>query len=199
MSVVLDLDVRVFLLYVVDKPAEGRRPADAGHVLEAYLICSIGDYLVDDVHIVLDGVDRRVCDGEGDLGNHPAFLRELYRTPEVAVVVETAEGPRDVGALLFLDLEHEFPDIGRDRVHSEGIEASLKHVGLDACLMERGCPSADSRVRVFSEEEVDLLEGSSIGLDPVETAHVDDCRGDFFQLVDTWDVLAGRLPHVAVN
>ena len=199
MSVVLDLDVRVFLLYVVDKPAEGRRPADAGHVLEAYLICSIGDYLVDDVHIVLDGVDRRVCDGEGDLGNHTAFLRELYRTSEVAVVVETAEGPRDVGALLFLDLEHEFPDIGRDRVHPEGIETSLKHVGLDACLMERSCPSADGRVRVFSEEEVDLLEGSSIGLDPVETAHVDDCRGDFFQLVDTWDVLAGRLPHVAVN
>ena len=106
------------------------------------------------------------------------------------MVVQAAEGAGDVGALLFLDFEHQFPDIGRNRVHSEGVEASFQHVCLDAGLVERGGPAADGHVRVFAEKEVHLLERAAVGLDAVEAAHINDGRGDLHELVDAGHVLA---------
>ena len=106
------------------------------------------------------------------------------------MVVEAAERAGDVGALLFLDFEHQFPDIGRNRVHSEGVEASFKHMRLDAGLVERGGPAADGHVRVFAEKEVHLLERAAVGLDAVEAAHINDGRCHLDKLVHAGNVLA---------
>ena len=198
-SMVLDLDVRIFLLDVVHELAEDVRTADAGHVLEADLIGPVAHDLVHDVHVVGDGMDGGVGDGEGDLGDHPAFLGAQDGTLEVAVVVEAAEGTGDVGALDLLDLEHELADVVRDGVHAQGVEAALEHVRLDAGLVEGGRPGPDRLVRVLAEQEVHLLEGAAVGLHAVEAAHVDDGRGHFHELVHPGNILAGTLPHIPVH
>ena len=151
-AVVLDKNMRVFLLDVACELAEEGRTADSRHILEADLVGSIFNDLVDDAHVIFNSVDRGVGDGEGNLRDHSAFLGELDGAAQVSVVVQAAEGAGDVGALLFLDLEHQFPDIRRYRVHSESVEASFKHMRLDAGLVERGCPAADGHVGVLAEK-----------------------------------------------
>ena len=138
-------------------------------------------------------------DGQGGLGDHAAFLGIFDGKLEVAVVVEAAEGTGDVGALLLLDLEHQFAHVRGDRIHPEGVEAALQHVGLDACLVERGRPLADGDVGVLAVEEVHLLEGAAVGLHAVEASHIDDGRCDPDQLVHARLVFAGGLPHIPVN
>ena len=118
---------------------------------------------------------------------------------EVAVVVQAAERSGDVGALCLLDLEHQFADVEGNRVHPEGVQAALQHMGLDTGLMEGSGPGADGFVRVLAEEKVHLFEGSAVRLDPVEAAHVDDRRGDFDELVHPRDILSRALPHIPVH
>ncbi len=114
------------------------------------------------------------------------------------MVVQTAERAGDVSTLSLLDLEHEFADIGRYRIHPQGVEATLKHVGLDAGLVERGRPLADRNIRVLPVEEVHLLESSAVGLHTVEASHIDDGRSHPDKLVHTGLVFARGLPHVPI-
>ena len=76
-AVVLDKNMRVFLLDVACELAEEGRAADSRHVLEADLVGAIFNNLVHDAHVVLDRVDRGVGDGEGNLRDHSAFLGEF--------------------------------------------------------------------------------------------------------------------------
>ena len=115
------------------------------------------------------------------------------------MVVEAAERAGDIGALFCLYLIHEAPDIPRNGIHTEGVETSFEHVCLYADFVERCGPGSYGLVGVLSEEEVHLLERSSVGLDPVETAHVDDDGSDLNKLVNPRDVFARRLPHIPVN
>ena len=144
-------------------------------------------------------MDRGVGDRKSHLGNHTALLRALNRAAEVTVVIKTAERTGDVGALLFLDLEHQIPDISRDRIHPKGVQSPLKHVGLDPGFMERRRPLTDSHIGILSEKEIDLLKSASVGLNPVEATHIHDSRGYLTKLVDPGDVLARALPHVPVH
>jgi len=77
----------------------------------------------------------------------------------------------------------QFANIIRNGIHAECVQASVEHVGLDANLIKRFAESAHSSIRVFSGKKVYLLEGSSVGLNAVENAHVDDCWSNAFQLV----------------
>ena len=115
------------------------------------------------------------------------------------MVVQSAERAGDVSALLFLDFEHQVADIPWHRVHPESVKASLQHVGLNPGLMEWCCPLADGDIRVLPEEEVYLLEGATVCLDPVEAAHVDDRRTHLAKLVNPGDIFARALPHIPVN
>ena len=63
-------------------------------------------------------------------------------------------------------------------------------MSLDAYLIEGLAECADSLVGIVASHEVDLLEGSAIGLYTREAAHIDDDRGYLFQLVFTWLILA---------
>ena len=144
-------------------------------------------------------MDRGMGYGQCHLRNHAGFLGVFHRKLQIPVVVKSAERTGDVSALGFLDLEHEFPHICGNRIHPECVKSSFKHVCLDAGLVERSRPPAHGHIRILSEQEVHLLEGTSIGLDTVETSHVDNGRSHFFQLVNPRDIFARRLPHIPVN
>ena len=190
-AVVLDLDVGVFVLDALDQTAQGGGTAYAGHVLEADLVAAVFHQVVYDIHIVLDRVDGGVGDAQRSLGDHSGSLGAQHGCLEVAVVVEAAEGTGDIHALCLLDFVHQVADIFRNRVHAEAVQGALQHVGLDAGLAQGGGPGADGLVRVLPVEELNLLEGAAVGLHAVETAHFNDDRGDFFQLVDPGGVFAG--------
>ena len=115
------------------------------------------------------------------------------------MVVQAAERAGDIGALGLFDLEHKFADIGRYRVHPEGVKPPFKHMGLDAGLMERGRPHSNGTVGILAVEEIDLLECAAVGLDSVEASHVYNGGGHADKLVSPGLIFAGRLPHIAVN
>ena len=87
MSVILNDYVWICLLYLTSKFREESRPSDSGHVLEANLIGPIFHDLADNVHVVFNGVDRRMGDAQGYLRNHSGLLGIFDAEPEVAVVV----------------------------------------------------------------------------------------------------------------
>ena len=57
-SVVLDKNMRVFLLDVACELAEEGRTADSRHILEADLVGSLFNDLVDEAHVIFNSVDR---------------------------------------------------------------------------------------------------------------------------------------------
>ena len=71
-------------------------------------------------------------------------------------------------------------------------------MGLDAGLVERGCPGAHRLVGVLAKQEVHLFKRTAIGFHTVKASHVDDGRRYFHQLVHPGNVFPGALPHVPV-
>ncbi len=198
-SVVLNLDMRIFVLDALHEASEGCGTAYARHVLEADFIAAVFHQVVYDAHVVFYRVNGGGGDAQRSLGDHAGLLGAQDGCLEVAVVVEAAEGTGDIHALRLLDLVHQVADIFRNRIHAKAVQCAFQHVGLDAGLAERCGPCADRLVRVLPVEELDLLESAAVGLYAVETAHRHDDRGDLFQLVDPGGILAGGLPHVAVD
>ena len=175
-SVVLNLDVRILVLDSLYESSQESRTSDTCHILEADFVCTILYNLVNHAHIVLYGMDRGVGDTKSCLCNHSGFLGMDYGTLEVAVVVQSAEGTHNVGSLSLLDLCHQCSHVIWHREHSQCVQTSFKHVGLDTGLVERSGPFPDSLVRILSEKEVHLLEGTTVGFNSVEASHVDDNR-----------------------
>ena len=190
--------MRIFLLYLACQFRKECRTTYTGHILETYLVATVFDHMVHNSHIVFDGMDRRICDRERHLRNHACLLCILDAETQVPVVVQSAERTGDVGSLRFLDLIHEFTHISRNRIHTESIETTLKHMCLDTCRMERCGPFAHCPVGILAEQKVHLLECATIGFDTVEASHIDDCRSDFLQLSDSRYIFPRRLPHVPV-
>ena len=199
MAVVLHHDMRILGLYLFHQATQRGWTAHAGHVLQRYLVGAELHQLVHDAHVVLHGMDGRVGNREGGLGNHAGLLGILDAELKVAGVVQSAERAHDVNALRFLHFAHQLAHILRHTVHAEAVQGALQHVGLDTGLVEGLGPGADGLVGVLAVHEVHLLEGAAVGLDAVEAAHGHDDRGDTDQLVDTGLVLATTLPHVAVD
>ena len=199
MAVVLHLDMGIFLFDIPNQFTQEGWTADAGHVFEADLVGAVFHHFVHDAHVVFHRVDGGVGDGQGYLGNHAAFLGPFHRAAEVARIVEAAEGTGDIGSLFFLDHEHQVAHVLRNGIHAQGVQTAFQHVGLDAGFVEGGRPAAYRHVRILAEEEVNLLESAAVGLDAVETAHVDDGRSHFYQLIHAGNVFSRTLPHVPVN
>ena len=72
-------------------------------------------------------------------------------------------------------------------------------MSLYACLVKGLGKGTDGLVGVFAIEQVHLFEGASIGFHPCKAAHLNDKRGNAYQLVYPWLILSGRLPHVAID
>ena len=144
-------------------------------------------------------MDRGIGDTQSSLSNHSGLLGVDYGTFEVAMVVKTAERTHDVGSLSFLDLSHQSPDIIRNREHSQSVQTSFEHVGLNSNLVERSGPLADSLVRILSEKEINLLKGSTVCFNTVKASHFDDNWCNLLKHSYFRHILAGRLPHVPVK
>ena len=183
MSMILYDDFRVFLLYAFGKSAQECGAADTGHVLQTNLGCSGSDELIGDTAVVFHCVYRRTCDTECRLRYHACLEGIFDRRYDVACVIQSAEDTGYVNALGFLYLVHEASYISRNREHTQCVECSVEHVGLDSRFVERLCKASHSLVGVLSGHEVDLLECSSISLDAGETSHFDNSRRYFLQLL----------------
>jgi len=112
-----------------------------------------------------------VGDAHGTLGDHAAFFGVLERERQISRIIQSIEGSGDICSLDFFELEHQLTQIFGTRAHPDAIETSFQHVGFDTGLIEWGGPFSDTVVGVFTSEEIDLFESSSIGLYSVKAAY----------------------------
>ena len=78
---------------------------------------------------------------------------------------------------------HECAHVIGHGIHSQRVQATVEHVGLDTYLVEGLTEGPDCQVGVLTCHEVHLLEGTAIGFHAGEAAHVDDCGRNALQLV----------------
>ena len=94
---------------------------------------------------------------------------------------------------------HHRTNIVRNRIHTQSIQATIKHVSLNTCLMQNLGVSTNSLIRVLTSQQINLFEGSTIGFYTRKTTHLNKERGYTYQLILTWLELTRALPHVSVN
>ena len=190
MAVILNQYVRIFLLDFVYQLAQRGGTADTGHILQRNLVGAKLHQLVDNAHIILDRMNRRVGDAERGLADHSGFFGIFYRKFQVARVVQAAERTHNVDTLRLLDLRHQSAHVGRYAVHTQAVQSTFQHMCLYASLVELLGPGTDGLVGVLAIHQIHLLESTAIGLNAVETAHSHDDRRNFGQLVDAGLIFA---------
>ena len=77
-SVILDNDVRIFLLDFTRELRKECRTADACHILQTDFVAAVFHNLVNYAHIVFHRVHGRMGDGQCDLGYHSGLLRIFH-------------------------------------------------------------------------------------------------------------------------
>ena len=133
------------------------------------------------------------------LWDHTRLLSVLDGGDDVTWVVEPVEDTGDVYALSLLDLVHQATYVGRHGEHTQTVESTVEHVGLDTRFVQGLGEGTYSLVGVLPIEEVHLLEGTAIGLHTSEAAHLDEYGSDTLELIPTGLILTRGLPHVAVD
>ena len=98
-----------------------------------------------------------------------------------------------------LHFVHQAAHIGGHGEHTQGVETAVEHVGLDTCLVEGLGKGAHGLVGVLAIEQIDLLEGTTIGFYSAEAAHFDNHGSDTFELVFAGLEFARTLEHVAID
>ena len=88
---VLYLYMRILLLYLACQLCEESRASDSGHVLETDLVTTVLHDVVNHTHIIFYGMNRRIGDREGHLGDHATLLGILDAQTEVPVVIQATE------------------------------------------------------------------------------------------------------------
>ena len=183
---ILYYNVGMLCLYGFGESAEHGRLSDAGHILQAYLLCTGSYKLVGNAGIIFHRMHRRCGDAECSLRCHSGFGSPVYAWDDVAHIVKSAEDARDVHALRVLNLIHKLPYIVGYRIHSQCVQSSVEHMGLYSRFVERSAESPYGVVRVFARQQVYLFEGASVCFHTGKTSHVDDDRSYALQLVFTW-------------
>ena len=84
-----------------------------------------------------------------------------------------------------LNLIHQRTNIVRNRIHSQSIQSTIKHVRLDTHFVERFTESTYCQIGVLACHQVHLFKSATIGFHSGETAHINNCRGNAFQLILT--------------
>lgn len=135
-------------------------------------------------------------DAERALGNHSGIVCIANRRDDIAGIVQTAEGTRDVRTLRFLYLIEQLAHIGGHGTHAEAIQGTVQHVSLDTGFMERLRPLAHGFIRILPKQQIYLFKTSAIGFHARKTTHLNDGGSYFHQLVNTGYIFSGTLPHV---
>ena len=197
MRVVLDDDVLLVCLDAFNNLAEAHGATDTSHVLQADFVGTGINELLGQVNIVLHGVDGAMGDAQRSLCYHASLLGITDGGNYVARVVKSAEDTGNVCTLSLLNLVEQFSQVLGAWAHAQGIQCTVEHVCLYACLVERLCPLADALVGVLAIEQVHLFKTTAVCFHAVKATHADDCRGHLQKLVNTRLVLACTLPHIA--
>ena len=85
-----------------------------------------------------------------------------------------------------LYLVHQGTYIIGHRIHTQCVQTTIEHVGLDAHLVKRFTECAHGIVRILTGHQVHLLEGTTVSLNATKAAHINDYRSDALQLILTW-------------
>ena len=102
-------------------------------------------------------------DAQCSLWNHASGLSPLDRGDNITCVVQTTEDTGNIHTLCLLHLVHQLAHIVRNRIHTQGIQATVQHVSLDAHLVEGLTESTHRQVGVLASHQVHLLESTTIG------------------------------------
>ena len=199
MAVILDDNFGMLLLDHTRQFAEHGGLTHTCHILQADFGCTSSNQLVGNVGIVLGRVDGRGRDAESGLRRHTSLERIFDGGNNVAHIVQTAEDTGDIRTLSVLHFVHQAAHIGGHGEHTQGVETAVEHVGLDTCLVEGLGKGAHGLVGVFAVEQIDLLEGTTIGFYSAEAAHFDNHGSDTFELVFAGLKFARTLEHVAID
>ena len=199
MTMILDDDLWILVLDHLGELAKECWLADTCHILQTDFLCTGSDELVGDVHVIFQGMNRRVGDTECTLWSHATLLGPLDRRNDVAHIVQSVEDTCDVGTLLSLYLIHKGAHVVRYRIHTKSVQSAVEHVSLDTHLVERFAECAYGIVRVFTCQQVNLFEGTAVSLYTAKASHCDDNWGNFSQLILAWLELTRALPHVSIN
>ncbi len=198
MAVILYDDFGMFFLDHGCQLAEHGRLADAGHIFQTDFFGTGFYQLVGNAAVIFSRVYRRCCDAKCCLRCHAAFFGIFDAGNDVAHIVQSTEDTCYVNALCMFDFVHQLADIGWYRIHPQGIQSAIQHVCFDTCLVERFCKSAYCLIRIFSIQQIHLLEGTTVCLDARKATHVNDGRCYTYQLIFARLEFSGRLKHVAV-
>ena len=198
-SVILDDNLRIFLLDHLRQLAQESRLTDTCHIFQTDFLSTGFNHLVGDVHVVLQRVNRRGGDTERSLWCHTCLFCPLDAGDDVAHIVQTVEDTGDINTLSVLHLIHQGTNIIGHRIHTQCIQTAIQHVRLDASLVERLTESTNGIVGVLACQQVYLLEGSTIGFYTGKTAHFDNNGSNALQLIFAWLELTRTLPHVSIN
>ena len=186
-------------LDVAGQFAQESRTADTSHILQTDFVTTSINQLLSHLRIVLNGMDRRISDAKTTLRNHATSMSISDRRDDVTRIVQTTERTSDISTLFFLYYIEQLADIGRDWAHTESVQCTVQHVGLDARLVEWLRPLTNSLIWILSIEEINLFETTTIGFYSVEATHLNDCRSYFCQLVNARYILTCSLPHISEN
>ena len=199
MTVVLDDDIGVFLFDSCNDLSEHNRTTDTRHVFEADLLCAAFDKLLSEVDVILGSVYFRIGDTHRCLCGHTCLFRPFDGRDDVTRIVQTAEDTGDVGSLCVLHFVHQLTHIRRHRIHAQGVQTAVQHMGLDTRFVERLAECTHRLIRVLTVQQVHLLGRTAVRFHTVKTAHVDDHRRHTRQLVFTRHITSATLPHVTID
>ena len=175
-AVNVDLDVAVGFLDAADDVVGGLRLEEGGHVLEGDRLGAHVDELPGELHVALDGVDRRDGVADGALGMLADLLDGLHRLGHVAGVVEGVKDTEDVHAVLGRLLDELFHHRVLVVAVAEKVLATQQHLetGIGHQFTERTEPDP----RILIEEADTGVEGCTTPtLHGPVTCGIDVCAG----------------------
>ena len=180
---ILNDDVGMLCLDGFRQLSEHGRLTDTGHILQADFLGTGSNHLVGNSAIILHRVNGRSGDAERGLRNHACRLGPFDGGNDIACIVQTAEDARNIDTLSFLHLIHQLAHVIGYRIHAQGIQATVEHVGLYAHLVEWLTEGANGIIRILACHEVHLFESAAVGLYTGKAPHINDDGSNALQLI----------------
>ena len=172
----VDLDVAVGFLDAADDVVGGLRLEEGGHVLEGDRLGAHVNELPGELHIALDGVNRRDGVADGALGVLADLLNGLHRLGHVTGIVEGVEDTENVHAVFCRLLDELFHHRVLVVAVAEKVLATQQHLetGIGHQFTERAEPDPGI---LIEEADTGVEGGSTPTLHGPVTCGIDVCAG----------------------
>ena len=178
MSMILDDHFGMPVFNSFRQPAQHTGTTDTGHIFQTDFRCTGLYQLIGNIGVIFYRMHRRMSNTKSSLWNHAAFNCVLNRRNYVAYFVQPTKNPCNVHTLGMLYFIHQPTYIRRYGIHTQPIQATIEHMGLDAGLIKRFGKCTHRLIRIFSIQKIHLLKSSSIGFDTGKTTHLYNQRSN---------------------